>query len=60
MITKGRIPYSILHLPTRSIYKQVDATDNEMMEKIRESKKKYLRVETEYCCGKTIITAWRK
>lgn len=59
MIAAGRIPYAIIHTAKTTTYRQVDASDEETAIKIRELKKDYYNVETEYVGGKTTIRVWR-
>ena len=60
MILVGNIPYSIIHTKRTTTYRQVDATNEEIEAKIRELKKDYYNVETEYVGGKTTIRVWRR
>jgi len=59
VISKGTVPYSILHTGKTSIYEQCDYTDKQMEELERVCRKKYGRVETERRGLKLVITVWR-
>ena len=60
VITKGHIPYSILNLPNKTIYTQVDATVQDVEEKIRDLAKNRAKFYVEWRNNKSIIIVWRK
>ena len=58
-IGKGSLPWSILHTAKTSIYKQCDATDEEMEDKLRQCRVDYGRVENSREGVKMVIRVWR-